>query len=85
MPFNFKITLTETVERERTATIKLTKKEVVDFYEIPYEEQGDWEEHVESYINDCLPDLQEAGRLKLEDSTDEEVTDTRIDDVEKED
>lgn len=88
MPYKFIVTVTETIERERTYTIKITKKEVVDFYEIPYEDQCDWEGFVERYIDDCLPDLQEAGRLVTDivpGTSEEEITDTRVDNVEKED
>lgn len=77
---NFMVRITETVERVRTVELKLTKKSVVDFYELGRDD--DWLGHVQSFIEENWDDLKQTS-TGGETPDSEELIDTQIDDVQE--
>lgn len=77
---NFMVRITETVERVRTVELKLTKKSVVDFYELGRDD--DWLDHVQSFIEENWDDLKQTS-TGGETPDSEELIDTQIDDVQE--
>jgi hypothetical protein len=80
----FNVELRETVTRLTTCVIALTKKEVVDHFELSGEEANEWEEHAQAYCEECWDEIGHRAGQREVDGSSEEVESSEVESVELE-
>lgn len=76
----FTVTIIETVERTRTLEVNVTKKSVVEAFDLSRDD--DWLDHVQSFVEDNWDDIKSTA-TGGESADNEEIIDTQIDDVQE--